>query len=153
MKIQFLFILFFLPFLAQAQAMVGKNRQDIKTRLTKNLSSDKESADAITETDSTITLKINHAGIDLEKQYRFDKNNQCIIEQLSSTSEKEYQDKLKSALHKKKYGWKSLNLNQFISKFSKNILLEVQMINGIYSIIFIKTNMDKELYNLLLKNK
>jgi len=153
MKLNFLFILFFSPFIVQAQAMIGNNRQDIKNFLTKNMSAEKESSNLIIETDTTLSLKTKHDGIDREQFYRFDKNNRCVLEQFSTISDKEYQHKFNATLHKKRYKWKSINLNQFISKYSKNILLEVQMINGIYSIIFIKTNMDKALYHLLLKNK
>lgn len=68
-----------------------------------------------------------------------------------TTSEKQYLKIREEALKKKSYAWINLNLNQYISKFEKNILMEMQVIDQLYSISFIKTSLDKKLYEILVE--
>lgn len=153
MKSFFTALILIIPTLLQAQEAIGKKFSDVKTKIIRSEAKLADSTNKLKVTDSTLSFQKNISGIQSEMSYRFNKEGFCIIEKFATASEKEYQKKLKTTLRKKKYGWRSLNLNQFISKLKKNILLEVQVIDGIYSISFIKTNLDKELYNLLLIKK
>jgi hypothetical protein len=131
----------------QAQEMIGKSRTEVKDHALKN------AVARLIETDSTIGWTAVHTETPAEYLYSFDKSGRCRMEKFSTTSDKYYQEAFSALLKKRKYRWKNINLNQFVSKFSKGLLLELQMIDSIYSISIIKTGMDKTLYRLLLGKK
>jgi hypothetical protein len=104
----------------------------------------------ITETDSTIISKLEKAGNKDVWIFEFDKKVIVRWKPILQVLKKKYLTIRDEALKKKSYGWIDLNLNQYISKFDKNILMEMQVIDQLYSISFIKTGLDKKLYEILV---
>jgi len=107
----------------------------------------------ITSDSNSITWRSKPGTNALEKFYLFDSAGKCKIEKLSTGNNDDFQALLKATLSKRKYRWKEINLNQYVSKFSKGLLLEVQAINNNYSISFIKTNLGKQMYRMLMGKK
>ena len=151
MKKANLLILHFFPAHLFAQDLVGKPKQEIREHISKSFNKADSNAWHTTETDSTIYCKSEKAGSRDIWIFEFDKNGVCKIETFHTTSEKQYLKIREAALKKKSYAWIDLNLNQYISKFEKNILMEMQVIDQLYSISFIKTSLDKKLYEILVE--
>lgn len=144
----FILVAALLPGFLHAQELVGKSRTDIK-----NHASSYGTGIKIAETDSTISWEAGKNGTEADYFYLLDSAGKCRLEKISTASGDYYREILKTILKKGKYHWKNINLNQYVSKFSKNLLLELQEIKNVFSISLIKTNMDKTMYRMLMGKK
>lgn len=139
-----------LPAYLFAQDLIGKMRNEVNIYINKSITHTDSNSRKITETDSTIISKWEKAGNKDVWIFEFDKKGNCKMETYLTSSEEKYLTIRDEALKKKSYGWIDLNLNQYISKFDKNILMEMQVVDQLYSISFIKTGLDKKLYEILV---
>ncbi|HNF45938.1 MAG TPA: hypothetical protein PK695_04035 [Chitinophagaceae bacterium] len=150
MKKIILLLLLILPAYLFAQDLIGKTRNEVNVYIKKSIIDTDSNSWKLTETDSTIVCKLEKAENKDVWIFEFDKKGNCKIETYHTSSEKKYLKIRDEALKKKSYGWLDLNLNQYISKFEKNILMEMQVIDQLYSLSFIKTSLDKKLYEILV---
>ena len=144
--------LFFLPVTGFSQLYINKTKSQVKQELSKSfLKKDSASAN-ITETDSTIVLEIRGTGIrDADHIYGFDRSGKCSTEKTITWCESCHEGLLQQVLAEKKYNWKKINMNQYVSGFSESLFIEVQVNDDEYSFTILKFSLSKEMYDVLLE--
>ena len=145
-------ILFFLPATGFSQLYINKTKSQVKHELSKRfLKKDSVSA-IITETDSTLLLKIRGSGvIESDHIYGFDRSGKCSTEKIITWCDSCHEKLLQSLLAEKKYNWKKINMNQYVSEFSASLFIEIQVIDDTYSFTIFKFSLSKEMYDSLLE--
>ena len=143
--------LLFLPATGISQLYINKTKSRVKQELGKKFL-EKDSISAhITETDSTLLLKLRGAGfIESDHIYSFDKSGKCSSEKTTTWCDSCHEKLLQLLLAEKKYHWKKINMNQYVSDFSASLFIEIQISNDIYSFIILKFSLSKEMYDSLL---
>ena len=81
----------------------------------------------------------------------FDAEGLCEAEIFICESGSRFTRQLEAILAKKKYAWKRLNENQFISRFEDGLLLEISPEPPLHSFAILRTGWTREVYDLLLK--
>lgn len=147
-----LILMLMLPFSLSAQDLIGKSRTAVKQWNQKDYLFNDTTKFTLTETDSTLIFYVKDNPFQEKWIFEFDNNGLCKLESFHTRSLQQFTAARDKALRKKAYQWRSLNLNQYISKFEKNILLEMQETDKVYSISFIRTSLDKRLYDILVGN-
>ena len=145
-----LILILLLPFSLSAQDLVGKSKAEVKQWNQKDYFFNDTTKFTLTETDSTLTCFSKDKQFQENWIFEFDKNGLCKTESFRTRSLQQFTAARDKALGKKAYKWQSLNLNQYISKFEKNILFEMQEVDKVFSISFIRTTLDKRLYDILV---
>jgi hypothetical protein len=83
--------------------------------------------------------------------YVFDEKGLCLTETTITRCDSCHDAYLKVVLDKKKYNWKKINENQYISRFEDNLMIELFPEGEIRSFSVLRTDFTRELYDLLLK--
>lgn len=137
-----------------SQQYINKSKSDVKKKLDKSPVNLDGISTRITETNSSITRNLQGPGeISTDEVYLFDSSGKCSSEKIISNCDSCFDRLLKAVLDQKKYEWKLINANQYVSKFSAGLFLEMQGVNNIYSFTILRTNLDKKMYDFLMKNK
>jgi hypothetical protein len=100
-----------------AQHFMDQTRDEIETRLREKF----PKANFLT-TDSTLVMHENQQSI--EFVYHFTPEGKCRAELASFADHAAFRSHFDHILSMKKYKWKKINGNQYISKFRKRLLLE-----------------------------
>jgi len=150
MRIPFL-IFCILPLFASAQLSLGETKQQIHQEIKQKLKEHTNSHHKLTETDSSLVLAITSANKSkVVYSYKFNANGYCSQQKITNDSDKAMQMQMDEILSVKKYNWKKINENQYISDFESGLILEFPPENTEHSLIIIKTEWTKEFYELLL---
>ena len=118
-----LLILLFISTATSAQSFINMSRDKVKNKLEKYLT-DNDLAGKIQETDSTVLLSVRYAKVqNVDFVYRFDTKGKCLAEAtfLCDSCVKKY---LNSIINNPKLGWKQINQDQYVSKYSKHLSLK-----------------------------
>jgi hypothetical protein len=83
--------------------------------------------------------------------YVFDEKGLCLTETTITRCDSCHDGYLKAVLGKKKYNWKKINENQYISRFEDNLMIELFPEGEIRSFSVLRADFTRELYDLLLK--
>jgi hypothetical protein len=135
-----------------SQQYINKSKSDVKKQLDKSTIKMDGISTRITETDSSITLKLEGpGGISTDEVYVFNKSGKCSSEKIITNCDSCYERLLKAVLDIKKYRWKLININQYVSKFSAGMFIETQAANHVYSFTILMTNLDRKMYKFLMK--
>lgn len=146
------------PFLLSLQGFsqnnIGKDKAFISRYLDKYVAENKAYKASWKNTDRGIELTVSdEEGHPVYFRYRFDSDSGlCITEETVSACESCYRKYLDRLLGMKKYEWKKINENQYVSRFSDYLMIEIQQDNDEFSFTLIKTSWTRELYDLMLKN-
>lgn len=154
MRIIVVFLALFIPSLAFSQKYFDKSKADVKKELEKYISANKNINPILSETDSTLTITVSETdGKSTRFIYGFDKaGDKCIIQRTVAGCDSCYKKYLKNLLDQKEYGWKKLNGNQYVSKFSSHLLLELPFESSEHTFTLFRASWTKELYDILIKN-
>ncbi len=137
-------LLLFVPLISLGQNKLGKSRADVKKEL---------STPSLVETDSTIKIHFHDASSrEIDVIYGFDKSGICISEKTITQCEDCRKPYLNDVLELKDYGWKKINGNQYISKFSNQAMIELPVDEKDYSFTIFRAVWSQAVYDLLLKN-
>lgn len=137
-----------------SQQYINKNKSDVKEKLDKAYFNFHGISVKIIETDSSITREMKGPGeVSSDEVYIFDRSGTCSSEKVITNCDTCFERLLKMVLAKKKYRWKRVNANQYVSKFSAGMFIEMQGANGIYSFTILNTNLDRKMYKFMMKNK
>lgn len=83
--------------------------------------------------------------------YLFDESGRCKSETIITRCDSCLTRLLQAALALKKYEWKKINENQYISKFEDKLMIELPPENLNHSFSFLRVDWTRELYDLLIK--
>ncbi len=83
--------------------------------------------------------------------YVFDGKGLCMTETVITRCDSCHDGFLKTILDKKKYGWKKINENQYISRIEDNMMIELFPEGEIRTISLLRADFTREIYDLLLK--
>ncbi len=154
MKPIFIVLLLLISAKGYSQHYINKNRSDVKEMLGKSFLNLPGTSAKIIETDSSITREVKGPGETIIQEiYIFDKSGKCNAEKTITACDSCIEKLLKRVIDNKKYRWKKINLNQYISKYTERLLLETQAINNKFSFTILRTGLDRKTYRSLIKNR
>lgn len=106
----------------------------------------------ISQNDSTVSMFVKGSnGISTRFIYRFDKQSgTCRSEQVQASCDSCFRKYLDGVLAQKKYQWKKINENQYVSAYSKKRMIELPAETNDFSYKILKTGWSKKLYRLLM---
>jgi hypothetical protein len=144
-------ILFFFPFPGLSQLHINKTKSMVKEEIEKVYMRKDNITTTITETDTTLILKVRGTGTtEADRIYSFDKSGKCNSEKTVTWCDTCHTKLMQPVLAAKKYMWKQINQNQYISKFSAGVFLEWQERDDTWSFTIFRFNLNKKMYDLLL---
>lgn len=148
-------ILFFLllPVTGISQNFIGKSKAQVKKFLQKKILKN-DSLD-ITLTDEDLFLRFSiKAGKTLPSNfiYGFNKSGKCQSEKIIALCDSCFNKFLTNILSEKKYQWKKINENQYVSKYSARMMIELPPENKDFAYTILKTDWNKNMYKLLTGN-
>jgi hypothetical protein len=148
-------ILILLPVTCFSQNFIGKSKDAVMKELQGQIQPDDSLSKKLSQNDSLILLTIN-AGTSryTDFYYGFDKSGKCKLEKIKSGCESCFNNLLDKILEQKMIEWKQINGNQYVSKFSDHLLLEIQIESEKknFSITILRTDWNRELYNMITGN-
>lgn len=148
MKKTILCLLTLLPLLAFSQSYLGRAKQDILKEASAG------SLYSFTEKNGMLE---RHEQNEQAKSWvmvlGFDSAGHCNAEKHYTRCGDCQRYALSSVLRKKKYRWKSINNNQYLSKFAAGLLLEVQFYDEKYFITYLPSGLDLATYQSITKRK
>ncbi|HMK27985.1 MAG TPA: hypothetical protein VK483_18285 [Chitinophagaceae bacterium] len=141
-----------LPATGFSQLYINKTKSQVKQELNKRFLKKDSISASITETDSTLLLKIRGAGVtEADHIYGFDRSGKCSTEKIVTWCDSCHEKLLQQLLADKKYNWKKINMNQYVSDFSESLFIEVQVMDDVYSFTILKFSLNKKMYDFLLE--
>lgn len=146
--------LFFVPATGFSQLYINKTKSQVKKELGKYFLKKDSISTTITETDSTLLMKLRGAGaIEADHTYSFDKSGKCSAEKTVTWCDSCLEKLLQPVLAEKKYQWKKINMNQYVSEFSSAVFVEIQVTGNTYSFTVFRLNLNRKMYRFLMENK
>jgi hypothetical protein len=149
-----LFLILLFPFTCFSQGFINKSKTQVRKILERQIKlNDTLNIDLI-ESDSTIVYSIRDPKLQpMEFIYHFDNKKKCNTETIVAYCDSCYTKFLNNVLAKEKYGWIRLNGNQYASKYSERLLLELLTKDSGFSFRLVRTNWTKTLYRMLLEGQ
>ena len=146
-------MLLLFPATCFSQNFIGKNKMEIIKAMPDQLQAYDSLANTFSDKDSLITFT-TYAGTSryTDFSYQFDRMGKCQIEKIKSGCESCFNDQLDKILEQKNFEWKQINGNQYVSKFSDQLLLEIQTDKNAFSLSILRTNWTRELYTMITGN-
>ena len=143
-------LLIFLPSACFSQVFINNTKKEIKEKVVANYIGKETINPEFSETDSTLEVKISGKNvIDADYTYKFDLSGKCISQKTITRCDSCHQALLQSVLDLKKYKWRKLNQNQYVSKFSKKVLLEIQELDQTFWFMIFKIKLRRKMYRSL----
>jgi hypothetical protein len=136
MKISLLIAVFVvcLCSLSHGQLLVGHSKGWVKSELKYDFKSSKT---IINETDSTYTVLLRDTSKKPMNIYcLFNKKGDCISQKMEFTCDSCYNIFLKWTLAVKRYQWKSIPNNRYVSKYSKHMLVIINDADHYYTVLY-----------------
>ena len=151
-KITLLLVLIF-PAICFSQKFIGKSKEQVKKQLQQQITKNDGSGITITDNDSGIFYSVKH-DIDLttEFYYTFDKAGKCQLEKVVAGCDSCFTKYLQATLAEKKYGWKKINENQYISNYTSRMMIELPAESKELTYTILRTEWTKQLYAMLTGN-
>jgi len=141
-----------LPFVGISQTYINKSRTAVKKELAKYSLTNDSLKTSLTETDSSIVFLVRDPRtLRADFIYGFDRSGKCNSEKTIAWCDSCSAKYLRAALYRKKYEWVQLNENQYISKFSEKMMIELPVNDKDHSFTILRMDWSKMLYDMLLK--
>lgn len=146
-------ILSLLPVTCFSQNFIGKSKTQVKKNLQRQIVKNDSLTITLTDNDSLIIYAVKGGKVfPADFMYGFNKSGKCRSEKISLTCDSCYKIFLRDVLAQKKYGWKKINENQYISKFAARMMIELPAESKELYYTILKTTWTKKLYSLLNSN-
>lgn len=148
-------ILFLLlvPFAGFSQNFIGKSKARVKKELQEQITKNDTLSITLTDRDSVLVYSVKDPKtFPVDFLYDFDRDGKCQSEKVLAGCEACYNRYLQAALGQKKYEWKKINGNQYVSKYSAQMMIELPAEKTDYSYTIIRTNWTKEMYDIVTGN-
>lgn len=141
-----------IPLASSGQESIGKPKEVVKSELETWKKANAGSFPGISDGGSTISLAIKDPGYgQVRFIYTFDKSKTCISIKTIALNDSARNNYLNNMLEKKEYEWVKLNGNQYISKFSDKLMIELPGDPKNHSVTVYRAEWNQEIYNMLLK--
>ena len=146
-----LILVVIIPLAGSCQESIGKSKDIVKAELETWKKANAGSYPTVTEIGSNTTLSIKDPGYGQVKFiYTFDKSKTCIRVKTVALTDSARNNYLNNMLEKKEYEWVKLNGNQYISKFSDKLMIELPGDPKNHSVTVYRAEWNQEIYNMLL---
>ena len=151
--IRLVLFLFLLPVTCFSQNFIGKSKSQVKKILQRQIVKNDSLTITLTDNDSIIIYSVKAGKVyPADFFYGFDKSGKCRLEKIIIPCDSCYKIFLQSVLGQKKYEWKKINENQYISKYAARMMIELPAESKELSYTILKTAWTKKLYSLLTSN-
>ncbi len=138
--------------LAYSQGYINLKRNDVVSALKKKFqAADYNQATISLLKDTVKVIPADSRATDPVFIYLFDESGRCKSETIITRCDSCLSRLLQAALAQKKYEWKKINENQYISKFEDKLMIELPPENPDHSFSFLRVDWTRELYDLLIK--
>lgn len=146
-------LLLLLPATGFSQNLIGRSKAQVKKILQKQILKNDSLDITLTDNDSLLIFSIK-AGKTLPADfiYGFNKLGKCQSEKVIAGCDSCFNKFLKNVLYQKKYDWKKINENQYVSKYAARMMIELPPENKDFSYTILKTDWNKNMYKLLKGN-
>lgn len=136
-----------------SQGFINKPRSVVKRGLEKQIAADTLHT-LLLETDTSLHYSIQDPRFQrVDFIYTFDESGKCNGEMVIAGCDSCLNKNLRSAVSKKRYGWKKLNDHLYISGFAQKMLLEIPGPAGGYSYLIRRMKWNRSIYNTLLTSR
>ncbi len=153
MKKIYLALLLLIPAIGFSQQFIGKSKSQVKKELQHQIKKNDTLSIVLTENDSSLVCSVNDKKISpADFIYGFDKAGKCQSEKVIVGCDSCYKKFLQGVLTQKKYGWKKINENQYVSKYAAQMMIELPTDNKSFQYIILRTEWNKELYDMMTGN-
>jgi hypothetical protein len=153
MKRLIITLVIFFPFTGFSQNFIGKSKEKVKKELQLQLKKNDSLAITLTDRDSVLVYSIKDDKVlAADFIYGFDKSGKCQSEKVIAGCQACFNKYLQATLATKKYGWKKINENQYVSKFSDRRMIELPDEKKNFTFSILRTDWSKEMYELLSGN-
>jgi predicted metal-dependent hydrolase len=133
-----------------AQRFINKNKPWVLKELQKYTAKPDTINAELKITDTTLAIEVTSPALKIaDFMYHFDAAGKCSYENVNTYCIACFKKYLDGVLNRKKYKWKKINENQYISKYSSKMMLELPAEENKLSYRILRTNWTRELYNLL----
>ena len=148
MKRLLLLLMICLPFVSFAQQHIGKTKAIVKKSL--QLEAKKVPGALLSDSGTVLSYSLKQGtSSTVNFIYRFNKAEICISEQVTGQCDSCFKNQLNKVLADTKYGWKKINENQYASKFSEKMVIELPGNTEDNSYMILRTDWDEAMYKLL----
>ncbi|MBC7875441.1 MAG: hypothetical protein H7Y01_15680 [Ferruginibacter sp.] len=149
----FIVLLLLFPLTGYCQNFIGKTRTRVIKELQHQVAKNDSLTITLTENDSVVIYSIKGpAVLPADFIYGFDKSGKCRSEKVVAGCEACFNKYLQNALDNKRYKWKKINENQYISTYAARMMIELPPENKDFSYTVLSTEWTKELYTMLKGN-
>jgi hypothetical protein len=139
-----------LPFSGFSQNYINKTKAQVKKELNDYISKNDTLNASISETDTATILSVKGPKtLPADFIYRFDKAGKCKSEKIMAGCDSCFTKYFQAVLDRKKFEWKKINENQYVSNFAAKMLIELPGDDKNFSFIILRTDWTKEMYDLL----
>lgn len=148
-----LLLLLTFPVSGFSQHFIGKTHAQVKKDLGKKIAKNDTLTIVMNDNDSTIVYSYQ----DKEAQpvdfiYGFNKAGKCWFEKVTAGCDSCFRKYLSALLAQKKYEWKKINENQYISRYADQLMIELPGNDKDYSFTILHTEWNREVYDMLKGN-
>ncbi|MGB3005201.1 MAG: hypothetical protein WBC06_01745 [Chitinophagaceae bacterium] len=144
-------LILLLPITSLSQDAIKKNKDVVLHHLKKQYESDNGKTVTYNVSDTSLKMTLNNPE---QKQvifsYLFNSSGKCKEEKVTTDCDSCINSYLNKILSQKKYKWRKINENQYISSFSKALMIELPADGNEYTFSLLQTTLSKKLYKLLL---
>ena len=150
MKKKFLLVLLLFPVIGFSQNFIGKSKTQVNKELQRQIVKNDSLEITLSDKGSTLLLSVKAGKVSpADFIYGFDKSGKCQSEKIIAGCDSCYNKFLQAALAIKKYGWKKINENQYVSKYTSRMMIELPAENKELTYTILRTEWTKEAYNML----
>ena len=147
----FCFVL--LSFSGYSQNYINKSKAEVTKELKEYISKNDSLNAIVSASDTAIVLSIKGPKtLPADFIYRFDKAGKCISEKIVAGCDSCFNKYFQAVLDRKKYEWRKINENQYVSGFAAKMMIEIPANNKDFSFIILRTSWSKQMYDLLTGN-
>jgi hypothetical protein len=141
------------PLTGFSQNFIGKTKTAVKKELLHQIEKYDSLTSSLTDKDSVLvySLKENNV-LSADFIYGFDRSGKCQSEKVMPGCDTCLKKYLQAVLADKKYEWKKINENQYVSKYAAKMMLELHGENKDAAYTILRTEWSKEMYDLLTGN-
>lgn len=146
-----LILLLLLPVAGFSQNFIGQSKPAVIKRLQAEIRKNDSLQIILTDTGSTVHYSVKAGKVQpADFIYGFDENGKCQSEKIKASCDSCFKKYLQKALDQKKYKWKKINENQYVSRYAKKMMIELPGEGNDFSFIILRTTWTKKLYALLM---
>lgn len=145
-------VLLLLPLSSLAQNHLNKSRSDLKKDLDKYIEENSARSPKLTESETALTLTVTDGNKQVSHVFTFNADGKCKAEKIIADCDSCLKEELNQVLEQENYEWKKINENQYISKFSAKLLIELPPASKEFYFTILRAEWTKEMYDILTKN-